>query len=319
MQTSLPATISIDLDDLWAYRRSFGHADADAAPSLWPLAVPRFAGLMQRLGVPGTVFVVGRDALEPVKASLLRELASAGHEIGNHSFDHHPQLHRWPAERQHDDLRRAHDAIVAACGVAPLGFRAPSFLLSPSLLDTVQRLGYRYDSSAFSNALAGVARRWQARRAVGAPSADEGHGQPQRWPLKPFDWQLSNGQQLLELPVTSLPLLRLPLHGSYLQHLADLASSVARAYAAAAVLACRHSGTPLHLLLHASDFIGADDGLPVQFLPGMRRPWRAKLALLEGLLQRTRSHFDCLTMASCAERVRASASAARSVPALQLG
>ena len=310
----LAATLSIDLDDLWAYRRSFGMDEGDGA-SLLPTAVPRFITFMQRHGISGSAFVVGRDAALPAVKPLLRALQAAGHEIGNHSFEHAGDIEAWPAERQTADLRRAHDLIADATGGhAPQGFRAPSFRLSPTLLRSVAAVGYRYDSSSFPSSLAALARRWQQRRAralgqaVDLPS--DAHGGASRGqPLSPYRWDLGAGPgaaPLIEVPVTTLPALRLPLHGTYLQHLADTSPLAARSYARLSMAACAAAGVAPHLLLHATDFIGADDGLPTAFLPGMRRGHRDKLALLDVAVGALRARFDAMPLIRYVQQLPAS-------------
>ena len=294
--TRPPATLSIDLDDLWAYRRSFGLPADGQARSLLPLAIPRFLAFMRQHDLRGSAFVIGADAEVAAHRRLFRALAAAGHEIGNHSHGHAGDLESWPAERQRADLSRAHTAIEAAAGVAPHGFRGPSFRVSRSLLEAVQSMGYRYDASTFPNALGALARRWQARRAdalgtQAALAADTyGSSASARLPLRPYVWALQGGP-LVEVPVTTLPGLRIPIHGTYLQHLADLSSVAARAYMVAVLGACKLARVAPHYLLPATDFIGCDDALDCAFLPGMRRPWRAKLALLTTLVDRLRASF----------------------------
>ncbi len=48
-------------------------------------------------------------------------------------------------------------------------------------------------------------------------------------PVRPFQWSL-NGGRLLELPVTTLPGLKVPMHLSYLIYLAKFSRVAARAY-----------------------------------------------------------------------------------------
>lgn len=292
------ATVSIDLDDLWAYRRSFGLAPASAA-SLLPAAVPRFLRLMDDHGIRGTAFVIGRDAEVAAHAPLLRGIAAAGHEIANHSQDHAPDLDCWPATRQSADLARAHVAIVAASGFEPRGFRAPSFRVSPTLLESVRALGYRYDSSTFPSSLGALARIWQTRRARALGTRADfaadayGSGKTRRLPLHPFAWNLAAGG-LIEVPVTTIPGVRLPMHGTYLHYLGDRAGLLARTYARLAVAACRQARVAPHFLLHATDFIGCDDGPECAFLPGMRRPWRAKVELLATVLHLLAADFTLI-------------------------
>ena len=291
-----PATLSLDLDDLWSYRRSFGLAETAATPSLLPVAIPRFLEFMRAHDLHGTVFVVGRDAEQPTLAALLTRVAAAGHELGNHSYEHAADIESWSAQRQQADLRRAHAAITAAGGVAPRGFRGPSFRVSRQLLEVVQAMGYRYDASTFPNALGALARRWQRRRAgqLGAQAvlAGDAYGSSgaRRQPLTPYAWDLAGGA-LIEVPVSTLPGLRIPIHGTYLQFLADHSAAAARIYARAAVALLRSARVDPHYLLHASDFIGCDDPFDCAFFPGMRRPWRDKVALLSTVVGRLRDAF----------------------------
>ena len=294
-----PATLSIDLDDLWAYRRSFGLPTTGAAQSLLPLAIPRYLAFMRKHDLRGTAFVIGADAGVAAHRHLFKAIAAAGHEVGNHSDTHAGDLESWPAARQRADLLKAHAAIEAACGVAPHGFRGPSFRVSRSLLEAVQLMGYRYDASTFPSALGALARRWQARRASAlgtrpALAADTyGSSASGRLPLRPYTWELAAGP-LIEVPVTTLPGLRIPVHGTYLQHLADFSSLAARASMVALVNGCKVARVAPHYLLHGTDFIGCDDPLDCAFLPGMRRPWRAKLALLTALVLRLRASYELM-------------------------
>jgi peptidoglycan/xylan/chitin deacetylase (PgdA/CDA1 family) len=146
MSTRL-ASISVDVDSLHHYLRIHGNAAADRDPTVWRAAMPRFQELFRAQSVKATFFVVGEEA--SANSAMLRALAAAGHEIANHSHRHLYDLWRQPAAVQRDEIARAHDAIATATGVAPVGFRAPGYSVSESLLDAVRAEGYRYDSSVF--------------------------------------------------------------------------------------------------------------------------------------------------------------------------
>jgi hypothetical protein len=94
----------------------------------------------------------------------------------------------------------------------------------------------------------------------------------------------SQGSRLAALPVTTFPALRLPIHMTYVNFAADSSEAFARMYLRAAVRMCRLRRIPLNFLLHATDFIGADDSLSADFLPGMRRSHDDKLHFLKGEL-----------------------------------
>jgi peptidoglycan/xylan/chitin deacetylase (PgdA/CDA1 family) len=78
--------------------------------------------LLARHDVRATFFLVGRDMrLHP---ELAPQLVAAGHELGNHSYNHQRMLLRWPASLRHE-LDETDAAIRDA------GFRGPIFFRPP--------------------------------------------------------------------------------------------------------------------------------------------------------------------------------------------
>ena len=77
-----------------------------------------------------TWFVVGKDASMPVNQPVLRTISQAGHEIGNHSFLHEPWLHLYTRDQLVAELLSAEEAIFAATGAKPVGFRGPGYSFS---------------------------------------------------------------------------------------------------------------------------------------------------------------------------------------------
>lgn len=93
---------------------------------------------LDEYSVPATFFMIGRRVLEypgVVDGRMGR------HEVGNHTWDH-KDLARRNASEAHDDLARAHDAIVGTLGVAPRLFRPPYGHLSGSAALAANDMGY---------------------------------------------------------------------------------------------------------------------------------------------------------------------------------
>jgi peptidoglycan/xylan/chitin deacetylase (PgdA/CDA1 family) len=70
-----------------------------------------------------TFFVVGRYVDE--RPELVRRTASAGHELGNHTYDHVDAAHERDEEVLRRQLARTSSAIEAATGAAPRLVRPP--------------------------------------------------------------------------------------------------------------------------------------------------------------------------------------------------
>lgn len=289
------ACISVDLDGLWCYREIHGLArqadeDIDAAYSV---GVRRLLETLDDWGLPATLFVIGRDAERPAHVSILREAAAAGHEIASHSYSHDYALRRRPIWEIRDDLRRAHNALERAIGVAPVGFRAPGYNIDQRILSVCAELGYLYDSSVFPCppywlAKAGIMA-WLRLR--GRPSrSDRTKLDTVRAPITPYrphavhlHRQDLSSRLPLEIPMCVVPGVRFPVIGTSLHLLG------ARGFAALyPALRAAHPRL-LNLEFHAIDFMDDRDpgthGLrDVQ--PDLAIPWEKKRALYAEVLGR---------------------------------
>ncbi len=300
-----PATLSIDLDDLWSYLRAHGDSAWVQYPSFLERAVPRvFEAIDDDLGL--TFFIVGRDAEKTELRGLFADVGASHHEIGNHSYDHASDFHLASAAAVTEDIERAERSIEAATGVRPRGFRGPSFRLSKAILEVLIKRGYAYDASIFPTFVGPLARTYhfatsKLDRAGKARQKDLfGSLRDGLRPLRPFHWDLG-AARLIEIPVTTMPLLRMPIHMTYVNFIADLSPRLAEIWFRAGLALCHARGIAPSLLLHATDFIGAGDAGHPAFMPGMRRASRDKIALLKRLLDVFRERFNVLSLGEFAK------------------
>jgi hypothetical protein len=310
---STVASLSLDLDNQWSYQKTHGNPAWEDHPSYLSIVVPRMLEVLDEVGLNLTLFVVGRDAAEPAHHDLLRSVVDAGHEVGNHSFSHEPWFHLYEDERVEREVVDAEDAIEAATGVRPDGFRGPGYSLSRPLLDLLAERGYRYDASTLPTWIGPLARAFYFRSAKLSPEerAERGKlfgtlGDAAR-PLKPYRWALGT-QSLLEIPVTVLPVARVPMHVSYVLYLEGASPALARAYFRTALATCKLRGVAPSLLLHPLDLIGGDDlppGSGLEFFPGMAMGGARKRKLLVDCLTRFKASFDVGPMGAHADAVDA--------------
>ncbi len=308
----LKASLSLDLDNQWSYMRTHGDAGWEAFPSYLDRVVPRALAILARHGLRITFFVVGQDAALAANRAPLAALAAAGHEIGNHSFHHLPWLHLYSEGEIEAELAQAEDAIAEATGFRPRGFRGPGFSLSAATLSVLARRGYRYDASTFPTFLGPLARAYYL---LGTRLGRGERRQRQRlfgtWseglrPLAPYHWRLGE-RRLLEIPVTTLPGLRTPIHLSYLLYLGAFSPALARRYLALALALCRRSGFGPSLLLHPLDFLSAEEVPELAYFPAMRRPLAGKLEQLTGHLEAFAREFEVLSVGEHAAAILAEA------------
>jgi hypothetical protein len=302
------ASLSLDLDNLWSYLKIHGDAGWDAYPSYLDVLVPRVLSFLAERGLRITFFVVGQDAAREENRAALAALAAAGHEIGNHSFRHESWLHLYSEAELEEELSRAEEAIERATGRRTTGFRGPGFSLSESTLRVLARRGYRYDASTLPTFLGPLARAYyfrtaglteEQRRQRSALFGTFGEGLR---PIRPYRWRIGDSG-LVEIPVTTMPLLRTPIHLSYLLYLDLVSPALGRLYFGTALRLCRLTGVQPSILLHPLDFLGCDDTDALSFFPGMRRTSAWKLERVSGHLASLQKRFEVVPMGEHAERL----------------
>jgi len=305
------ASLSLDLDNLWSYLKTHGEAGWETYPSYLEIVVPRVLDFLAARKLRITWFIVGKDAAEPKHHDILRSITARGHEVGNHSFNHEPWLHLYSEEQIEAELAQTEEAIELATGVRPTGFRGPGFSFSPTLLSVLARRGYQYDASTFPTFLGPLARLYYFATARGL-SKEEREKRKKLFgritdgfrPLRPYTWKTPSGP-LLEIPVTTMPIAKVPIHVSYLLFLGGYSRTLAKLYWRTALTMCRATGTELSLLLHPLDFMGCDDTDRLSFFPAMKRPSAEKLVLVAELFDMLTSAFTVVPMGEHATAIAA--------------
>lgn len=287
------ASLSLDLDNRWAYLKTHGDASWESFPSYLDLVIPHVLGILGERDVRITFFVVGQDAAIESNGPVLRSIVESGHEIGNHSFHHEPWLHLYSEREIDNELRRAHDAIERATGVRPVGFRGPGFSLSPATLEVLSDLEYSFDATTLPTWIGPLARAYYFRT---AKLDDQSSGRRKKLfgtlrdvvrPIGPYAWDLDGRRRLTEIPVTTMPFLRVPIHLSYVLYLSLYSPSLARAYFRLALWLCRITGVAPSILMHPLDFLGGDEVPDLGFFPAMKADGALKR-------QRVASYLDLL-------------------------
>lgn len=190
--------LSFDIEDWFHLVEIEEVADPNKWPHLPSIVVKRTEEILQTLAsrnVRATFFVLGWIADR--HPDVVRMIADAGHEIGTHSFWHRrvDQLNR---NEFYEDMKQSIDVIEQYSGKKVLGFRAPSFSITPGAewaFDVMHDLGLKYDASLFP----------AARGHGGYPCRQEAH----------YFQKVPSGRAMLELPMSVLRAgpFRLPFSG----------------------------------------------------------------------------------------------------------
>lgn len=297
------AAVSVDLDEIPNYFAIHGlPVPDDRAHLVYDLALDRLSEMARAASVPLTLFAIGSDLARDASARRLRACREEGHEMANHSLDHLYDLTRRSRPEILAQITGGADAIAAATGEHPVGFRAPGYTITDELFSILVELGIAYDSSVFpcpaywaaKTAAIGLIRaRGRASRSVVddprvllAPTSPYRVGAPYH----------RRGAGLLELPIGVTRGARLPFIGTTL----TLAGPTRAAW-----LARMCVGAPLvNLELHGIDVLDAADGLSAlrPHQPDVRVPTARKLESLHAVLRvLKRAGYTFVTLREAAE------------------
>lgn len=318
------ASMSLDLDNQWSYMKTHGDPGWDKYPSYLDVVVPRVLGFLAQRRLTITFFVVGKDASLDKNQEAIQAIAQAGHEIGNHSFDHDQWLHLYTEDQTVAQIEQAEEHIERVTGQRTLGFRGPGYSCSSTTLRILAERGYSYDASTLPTFIGPLARAYYFMSAKLTTSEKHersllfGTIRDGMRPLKPYRWHLEMkneiGGTLLEIPVTTTPIFRLPFHISYILYLSQYSEQLALAYFRGALALCSLANVQPSLLLHPLDFVGADDISALSFFPAMQMPSSRKLEIVGHVVDAFCDTFSVVTMHQHAQRLTASKNLAMIAP-----
>lgn len=293
-------TIHVDMDSQELAAASLGYGNNDTAPDAYVKALDALLALFEDVGVKATLFVVGKDLNHPEIRRALSRAAGMGHELASHSLSHSFRFGELPDQEVHRELTTASRELAEISGCETVGFRAPGFTLSPKLIHILQECGYTYDSSLWATWFAGLARfivsmttRQKATKYM------YGSWKGTRSPLLPYrvapDRSLyspgAGTDGIWEIPVSSLPLLRIPAHNTYINKADQF--RLGYAYAGFAAVMYRALAPFVCHLFHLFEFYDPVETVLAKKL-GLVHPLSRRIDVARKILRSLGAHFRFL-------------------------
>ena len=311
LKTKPLAAISLDLDNQWSYQKTHGDSGWRRYPSYLDIFIPPFLDLLDELGLKITFFVVGQDAAQEENAKALAMLTERGHEVGNHSFYHEPWFHLYSKDQLSAEISKAEASILGVTGQKPLGFRGPGFSFSRELVEVLIDLNYLYDATTLPTYLGPLARYYYFQKSNLTELEKEqrrklfGGFKNGRLPIKPYILELPSGGSIPEIPVTTVPVLRIPFHLSYLLYISRYSERLMGIYFRAALRGCKLTGSGLSFLLHPLDFLDRRQVPALAFFPAMNINKETKLEIFKRVMEAISEHYRLVPMTELARGVLA--------------
>ena len=302
MQNKPLASISLDLDNQWSYMKIHGDKGWDKYPSYFDIFIPHVLDILDELDLKITFFIVGKDTESKENREYLKMITERGHEVGNHSYNHESWLQSYSYVEIEKEIIAAEECIENVTGQRPRGFRGPGFSWSFDLLEVLEKRDYFYDASTLPTFLGPLARLYYFSKS--GLSKQEKLARKELFgkfsegfrKLKPYYFELGGGRRIMEIPVTTMPVFKLPFHLSYLIYLSNFSTGLMKIYFIFAITLCKMTKTPISFLLHPLDIIGGDKLTQLAFFPGMNIETNKKVNICMTVLKILKHNFNVVPL-----------------------
>jgi hypothetical protein len=162
--------------------------------------------------------------------------------------------------------------------------------------------GYRFDASTLPTYLGPLARMYYFKKSD--LSKEEKKARKELFgkfsegfrKIKPYKWNLGNGKTITEIPVTTMPVFKLPFHLSYLIYLGNISMPLMKLYLNTAIRMCRITNTRISFLLHPLDLIGGDQITELAFFPGMNVSSNKKVEIFKAVINSLKRYYEIVNM-----------------------
>ena len=246
--------IQIDLDGSWVLLKSLGYPFTLDQDEIYERALPQFLELFSKHDVKATFFVNAADLSVPRKKHLIQQIIQEGHEIANHGYAH-CYLNQLNIHERREEIQKSTQLLNDLVGRQVKGFRAPGYYADRGVISLLEEQGYQYDCSVFPSSIIFLIKLWEkwntGKVTTPLPIMDSLLA-----PLRPYTISQKNlykrgfvDRSLLEIPVTTLPFLRLPLNFSY-------GVILGKYYLSGVLSLTRCFNVPMSYVFHLLDMVG---------------------------------------------------------------
>lgn len=144
--------LTFDVEDWFQvenFKTVIPHASWESLESRVTYGTHKILELLDELSSPSiklkaTFFILGWTAMK--HPDIVREIDRRGHEVASHGYSHTLTTHLSDNDLR-TDLEESKKRLDDLTGKPVKGYRAPSFSITPKLIDYLQEAGYQYDSS----------------------------------------------------------------------------------------------------------------------------------------------------------------------------
>ena len=298
------AVMTVDVDSWQTQLAFYGWRNEAYTNDVYERSLPRLVDLFAKFKIRATFFIVGIHAKFNANRITLRRLSEAGHELANHSMTH-PQGFSGLSDRVKEaEISECTAVLEDIAGKRIKGFRAPDYDIDERTIDILIKHGYAYDASVFPTFLACAMKAAHFILSGTRIASTMGRAIIHFSPVLPYrphiNFIYKRGRaDIVELPLTVTPFLRLPFYGTSIMALGEKYFDLAFA---------KVKNRPfINYTFHAFEMADKDnDDIDRRLFrhPGVKRPLNEKYRLCARVLDKISERYSIITAEEYVQRLK---------------
>lgn len=300
------AYITVDVDTVSTVLNAHGITSNKFKDPTYTKVLPRFDSFFKKHKVKATFFVVGDNLNTKESKAMVQTLYSHGHEIANHSYSHPTNFSSLSKKQKEKEITKTEITIKDCIGIKPRGFRTPSWDISEETMQILEKKKYLYDSSILPTWVSRAFKYYlqlqsHSTHSIGKTEYALAPRNPYR-PDKKALWKKGN-MKIIEIPITTEPLLRLPLIGT-------VVFTLGNPYFSLSYNMARLSSVPLNFQLHAIELFDPEKDINRKYTNQIKhapttKPLSEKLKVYEKIISQISKEHDFKTLKELAKESQA--------------
>lgn len=278
-------TIQVDVDGLWVIGKLLGRDYSEESDPVFDTGIDNLLKIFYEFGVKATFFIVAKDLESNANREIVKRIIESGHEIASHSMTHR-YLNSLSETDRFDEIASSKKVLENILGVKVNGFKAPGFAVTKDAGGMLLEAGYEYDSSVLGSSLAYLMElfsglsysKWEMMTSPAGPYRSSRGNIFKR-----------GKDGITEIPITTLPLLRLPIHFSY----AALGDKVYANFTRAILK--RVNPEFINYLFHPLDLLDERSVKIDAKIYGLRKNAESKISMAKDMLKFFKEHYNFVT------------------------
>ncbi len=299
----------VDVDSPLILLNYWGGNKLDIAPEVldkfYKIGMERALSFFKKHNVQATFFCVGNELEKSQSAQIMIKKAhGSGHEIADHSYSHTFGLTKLSQKDLCSEITKGYNILKDITGTFPAGFRSPGYDVNTEIINTLEMIGYKYDSSGFWSSLNPLFK-FMHKFSTKGSDIHSGYGDSShRLPGYPYypakdNWQTpSVKRDILEIPMPSSGLFRMPFYSTFHLKMPEFYRH----------LSIERFNAPFFVyLFHLRDFVSLEDDLPqaLKRHPNIALSSDVKIKILDSILEKMLSCYDCIRTDLYVEQTKA--------------